>query len=130
MPAGAELRTGIAGFQPLTEIGYDIRKLRRRRQPARFALRRWCIAVLRRDQLRHALCIGCASPLLVWQVLGMGLDRAGRSSAAAFLLIILGSVVEIIHLVFDEGMDTGPTTSARRNLDNIMVNGVSVLLDG
>jgi hypothetical protein len=121
--AGASLK-GVAG-DPLTTIGYDIRKHGGFASP----LGSSCGAGAPRfnvvtDFGTHF--IGCASPPPVSESLGEGWSRLAWSPAQAFPPVPTGAAVRSIDLVFDEGTDTGPTHFGLAILDNVMVNGSSI----
>jgi hypothetical protein len=121
--AGAELK-GVAG-EPLTSIGYDIRKHGGSSSP----LGSHCGAGAPRfnvvtDFGTHF--IGCVSPPPVSETLGQGWTRLAWSPATAFPPVPPGAPVRSIDIVFDEGQDTGPDFFGLAILDNIMVNGSTI----
>ncbi len=121
--AGASLK-GVAN-EPLTSIGYDIRKHGGSSSP----LGSHCGAGAPRfnvvtDFGTHF--IGCVSPPPVSETLGLGWTRLAWSPAAAFPPVPPSAPVRSIDIVFDEGTDTGPDFFGMAILDNVMVNGTSI----
>jgi hypothetical protein len=128
--AFAEVK-GVKG-QPLTELGYDIRKWGPGTHAS--ALGSHCGAGAPRFDVQtttDSYFVGCSSPPPTMESPGDGWIRlrwggsaplVGYNSAGA-LVPITGNVVSI-YVVFDEGTDTGPDFFGAAVLDNIDVNGI------
>jgi hypothetical protein len=130
--AGADLK-GVKGTV-LTELGYDIRK------PGAGGFAgpsgSHCGAGAPRFNVvieGTTFFIGCASPPPVEEASGQGWIRlrwGGTAPQMAFgptgLTDITGKAVDAIHIIFDEGQDTGPDFFGLAVLDNIDVNGTLV----
>ena len=128
--AFAEVK-GVKG--PLTELGYDIRKLGGSASP----FGSHCGAGAPRFDVQTTTdfyFVGCQSPPPDAQTTGDGWTRLrwgvagtvmGFSASTFTLMPITGNVVSI-EVVFDEGTDPsgGPDSSGAAVLDNIDVNGI------
>jgi len=133
--AGAKIE-GVRG-QPITELGWDIRKPESSSDPrgshCGAGAPRWSIET--RDG--ESFIIGCNSPPAPVQTSNgstawLRMRWGGAVPLLAFqvpgfnLVDISGKVIKSLSIVFDEGQDTGPDNFGMAVLDNIDVNAVLV----
>src|SRR5258705_13914014 len=131
--AGADLK-GVKGTV-LTELGYDLRKPGPLGGAAGPSGSHCGAGAPRFNVIIEGTTyfIGCNSPAAVEAASSEGWIRlrwGGSVPLLAFgpagLTDITGKAVEAIHIVFDEGQDTGPDHFGLAVLDNIDVNGTLV----
>src|SRR5581483_1308540 len=132
----ASAGASIKGFksQPITELGYDIRKpgssLDARGSHCGAGAPRFNLTT----QDGSTYFIGCNSPPADAQMPGLGWVRlrwGGSVPLMAFgpsgtLVDITPLQIKTIEIVFDEGQDTGPDNFGLAVLDNIDINGTLV----